>query len=79
MRAIKEVSHDASCKHEFALDDGKRRNAVEIQAEYLEMALAYTAKQSLDPITKDVLAKWEHAIDAPARAIRWSSPRRSTG
>ena len=67
VRAIKEISHDASCKHEFPLDDGKRRNAVEIQADYLEMALAYTAKQSLDPITKDVLAKWEHAIDALRR------------
>src|SRR2546427_4953534 len=67
VRAIKEISHDASCKHEFPLDDGKRRNAVEIQAEYLEMALAYTAKQSLDPITKDVLTKWQHAIEALRR------------
>ena len=67
VRAIKEISHDSSCKHEFALDDGKRRNAVDIQADYLEMALAYTAKQSPDPITKDVLAKWEHAIDALRR------------
>jgi len=67
VRAIKEISHDATCKHEFPLEDGKRRNAVEIQAEYLEMALAYTAKQSLDPITKDVMVKWEHAIDALRR------------
>jgi proteasome accessory factor PafA2 len=67
VRAIKEISHDARCKHEFSLDDGKRRSAVDIQAEYLEMALAYTAKQSPDPITKDVLAKWEHAIDALRR------------
>jgi proteasome accessory factor A len=67
VRAIKEVSHDSSCKHEFSLDDGKRRNAVEVQAEYLEMALAWAAKQSLDPITMDVLAKWEHAIDALQR------------
>ena len=67
VRAIKEISHDATCKHEFALDDGKRRNAVDTQADYLEMALAYTAEQSLDPITKDVLVKWEHAIDALRR------------
>jgi len=67
VRAIKEISHDAACKHEFSLDDGRRRNAIEIQADYLEMALAYAAKQALDPITKDVLAKWEHAIDALRR------------
>jgi proteasome accessory factor A len=31
------------------------------------MALAYSAKQSLDPITKDVLTKWEHVIDCLRR------------
>ena len=67
VRAIKEISHDASCKHEFPLEDGKRRSAVQIQADYLEMALAWAAKQSLDPITKDVLAKWEHAIETLRR------------
>jgi Pup amidohydrolase len=67
VRAIKEVSHDATCKREFPLDDGKRKSAVEIQAEYLDMALAYTSRQSLDPITKDVLVKWQHAIDALRR------------
>ena len=31
------------------------------------MALAYTSSRSLDPITKDVLAKWEHVLECLAR------------
>ncbi|MEM7413723.1 MAG: proteasome accessory factor PafA2 family protein, partial [Myxococcota bacterium] len=67
VRAIREASHDASCKLELQLEDGKRLTAVQIQAEYLDMALAYTSGQSLDPITKDVLTKWQHALECLAR------------
>jgi len=67
VKCIKETSHDPSCKTPLQLDEGRRMSAVEVQAEYLEMALAYTAKQSVDPITKDVLVKWEHAIECLRR------------
>jgi proteasome accessory factor A len=67
VRAIKDVSHDPTCKILLQLEDGKKMSAVDIQAEYLEMALAYAAKQSPDPITKDVLTKWEHVIDCLRR------------
>jgi proteasome accessory factor A len=49
------------------LDDGTRKTAVQIQAEFLEMALKYTSSRSIDPITKDVLAKWTHVIDCLER------------
>jgi proteasome accessory factor A len=67
VRAIKDVSHDASCRVELSLDDGTRKTAVQIQAEFLEMALKYTSSRSIDPITKDVLAKWTHVIDCLER------------
>jgi proteasome accessory factor A len=67
VRAIKEVSHDPSCKALVQMDDGKKKTAVELQAEYLEMAQAWAAKQSPDPIMKDVLAKWEHVVDCLRR------------
>src|SRR5690606_35700551 len=57
VRAIKETSHDPTCRNALQMDDGKRLTAVEIQGEYLEMALAYYASRPLDPITKDVLQK----------------------
>ena len=67
VRAIKECSHDSSCRRELALESGKKLTAVQIQAEYLEMALQYAASRPLDPETKDVLVKWQHVIDALGR------------
>ncbi len=67
VRAIKECSHDSSCRRELALENGKKLTAVQIQAEYLEMALQYVASRSPDPETKDVLLKWQHVIDALGR------------
>ncbi|MCH7644745.1 MAG: proteasome accessory factor PafA2 [Myxococcales bacterium] len=67
VRSIKEASHDATCTKELQLDDGKRLTAVQIQAEYLEMALNYVAACGADPMTKDILLKWEHVIDCLGR------------
>jgi proteasome accessory factor A len=67
VRAIKETSHDPTCRKELTLDDGKRITAVELQREYLEMALAYTSSGNPDPITKDVLTKWELVLEALSR------------
>jgi len=67
VRAIKECSHDSTCRRELALESGKKLTAVQIQAEYLEMALQYCASRSIDPETKDVLVKWQHVIDALGR------------
>ncbi|HEY8153826.1 MAG TPA: proteasome accessory factor PafA2 family protein, partial [Myxococcota bacterium] len=60
VRAIKECSHDSTCRRELTLESGKKLTAVQIQAEYLEMALQYVASRSIDPETKDVLVKWQH-------------------
>jgi proteasome accessory factor A len=67
VRSIREVSHDPTCTTELLLDDGKRLTAVQIQAEYLEMALNYVAAGGADPMTKDILSKWEHVIDCLGR------------
>jgi len=67
VRAIKEVSHDPTCRRELALDRGAKMTAVQIQREYLEMALAYTSSREVDPVTKDVLAKWESVLESLER------------
>ena len=67
VKAIKQTSHDPSCKAELQLDEGRRMSAVEVQAEYLEMALAYYSSRPIDPVSKDVLAKWQHAIECLRR------------
>ena len=63
VRAITEVSHDPLLKKELRLDNGKRMTAVEIQSEFLEMALAYAAKKEMDPVSLDVLEKWQHVME----------------
>jgi len=62
VRSIKEVSHDPTCRKKIQLEDGKSLAASELQAEYLDMALTYASSTSVDPVTEDVLAKWEDAI-----------------
>jgi proteasome accessory factor A len=67
VKAIKEVSHDPTCRKALQLDDGRKLTAVEVQKSYLEMALAYFGSRSLDPVTKDVLVKWEHVLECLSR------------
>ena len=67
VRSIKETSHDPTCRAELQMENGKRMTAVEIQAAYLEMALAYAATRKLDPTLEDVLAKWQHVIECLSR------------
>ena len=67
VRAIKDVSHDPSCRREIAMENGKKLNAVEIQAEFLEMALTYAQTHEIDEVTQDVLVKWQHVIETLRR------------
>jgi proteasome accessory factor A len=67
VRSIKEVSHDPRCRKELVLENGRRMSAVQLQGEYLEMALEWAGSRSLDPIHKDVLARWEHVLDCLSR------------
>lgn len=67
VRTIREVSHDVSLSHPITMEDGSSRTAVEVQNEFLEMALAYTSSRSLDPVQKDVLQKWQDVMEALSR------------
>jgi proteasome accessory factor A len=83
VRAIKQVSHDPTCKTELALDNGKKMTAVQLQAEYLEAALRYAATRDIDPIVQDVIEKWQYVIETLAgdpmdlhREIDWISKKK---
>ncbi len=67
VRAIKEVSHDPTCKREIQLENGKKLSAVQIQREFLDLALQYASSRTLDPWTRDVLVKWQHVIECLER------------
>ncbi len=62
VRSLRETSHDPTCKKELLLDDGTRMTAVQIQREYVEMALKYVDGREIDELTKDVLEKWQYVL-----------------
>jgi proteasome accessory factor A len=63
VRAVREISHDIRCKREYSMERGGRRTAVQVQQEYLELALAYFSSREIDPVLKDVLVRWESVLD----------------
>ncbi len=62
---LRAVSHDPSLKHHVTLRDGRRMTAVQLQTEYLEHARKYTEDKygsDVDPMTADVLERWESLL-----------------
>ncbi len=60
--AMHTVSRDIQCSKLLQMENGKQFTAVEIQQEFLEFAKRYTATQTHDPITDDILEKWEYVL-----------------
>ncbi len=82
VRAIKQVSHDPTCRVELVLDNGKKITPVQLQSEYLESALRYVAGRTVDPIVEDVIEKWQYVLEGLsrepmdlAREIDWISKK----
>ncbi len=70
VRAIKEISHDPTCKKKVSVKAGRDLTAIEIQKEYLELAHRYFSKTNIDPISKDILTKWGYTLDKLAEEPR---------
>jgi len=64
--AMHQVSRDLKCTRPLELDTGQHYTAIEIQQEFLANARRYVATQPDDPITNDVLEKWEYVLDCLA-------------
>ncbi len=50
IRAIREISHDITCRRRVRLANGRELSAVEIQAEYLTRALRFAKRRGLPPL-----------------------------
>src|SRR3990172_8333098 len=66
VRSIKEVSRDPTCRKEVELERGGSRSAVQVQAEYLEMAQRYL-RANPAPELADLVAQWELVLAALER------------
>ncbi len=79
IRAIREVSHDMTCRRKVKLANGREASALEIQREYFARAADFVERRGGDPTTKRVIELWGRTLDAVetgnfdlvAREIDW--------
>jgi proteasome accessory factor A len=62
IRAIREISHDPTCKRKVRLANGRELSALDIQSEYLNKAIKYRDTRGISPLEEQALAMWEHCL-----------------
>ena len=70
VKQLHAVSHDPELEHVLDLADGRRRTAVELQAEFLEHARQFVDSvygSDADQPTLAILREWERTVDALMR------------
>jgi proteasome accessory factor A len=63
IRAIREISHDITCRRRVRLANGRELSAIEMQGEYLMRAQRFAARKGLAPLEKRALDMWEHVME----------------
>jgi len=64
IRAIREISHDITCRRQVRLANGREASAFDIQSEYLNRARRYADTHELTTLEKQALDMWEHCMTA---------------
>jgi proteasome accessory factor A len=64
IRAIREISHDMTCRRRVRLANGREVSALDIQREYLDRALRYADTKGFPDFEQRALEMWEHCITA---------------
>ncbi|GIU83486.1 MAG: Pup--protein ligase [Acidimicrobiales bacterium] len=62
IRAIREISHDITCRRRVRLANGREASALDIQSEFLERALRFAQRNSLNEFEQKALKMWEHCL-----------------
>src|ERR671925_437117 len=63
IRAIREISHDITCRRKVRLTNGREASAIELQWEYLSRAAKYVERRD-DPEMKEAVRAWEECLVA---------------
>jgi proteasome accessory factor A len=74
IRAIREISHDTSCRRRVRLANGREASAWDIQTEYLNRALRYQEQKGFSALEQKALGMWEHCL-AGIERDPWSLDR----
>lgn len=61
-RAIREISHDITCRRKVRLASGRELSALDIQRELLGKALKYADARGFLPLEMKALEMWEHCV-----------------
>src|ERR1700750_257038 len=62
IRAIREISHDITCRRRVRLANGRELSALDIQREYLDRALRYADGKGLSQLEMTAMQMWEHCV-----------------
>jgi len=64
IRAIREISHDMSCRRKVRLANNREASALEIQREYFEKAARFVDRRDAGETAKKVVDMWGQVLDA---------------
>jgi proteasome accessory factor A len=64
IRAIREISHDMTCKRRVRLATGRELSAIDIQTEYFDRVTRFLDRRGMDEVSARILAEWGSALDA---------------
>src|SRR5829696_2809726 len=67
IRAIREISHDMTCRRTVRLANGREVSALDIQREYLDRAIRYAETKGLSPLEEKALEMWQHCVEGIER------------
>ena len=83
IRAIREISHDTTCRRRVRLANGRELSALDVQWEYLERAMRYARTSGFPPEVERAVLMWEHLLTGlekdPAtlhREVDWVAKQR---
>jgi proteasome accessory factor A len=62
VRAIREISHDITCRKKVKLKSGREMSALDIQRIYLDKAISYSERFGFSEEETRALQMWEHCV-----------------
>lgn len=62
IRAIRDISHDITCRRKVRLASGRELSALDVQREYLDRAMKYADTKGFSNLEQRALEMWEHCV-----------------
>jgi proteasome accessory factor A len=62
IRAIRDISHDLTCRRKIRLSNGRELSALDIQWEYLDRATRFARTNGFPPEVQRAVEMWEHLL-----------------